>query len=83
MAQRLQQLPLSEQGTPDEGSYSEEQLTAQRHRPLKSDMHHTEATVVIKCITWPHEVMYYVAGKPAAYEDLLMDAFVQGYLIVV
>ena len=45
-------------------------------------MHRTGATIVIKCITWPHEVVDPVAVKPAAYEELSMASFIQGYLIV-
>ena len=37
--------------------------------------------MVVKYITWLHEVVYSVARKPAAYE-LSMASFVQGYLIV-
>ena len=71
VAQRLQQLPLSEAATADEGSTSEEeQLTARQCRPLKSGMHCTGATMVIKRITWHHKVMYSTAGKTAAYEEL-------------
>ena len=33
-------------------------------------------------MTWPHEVIYSMAGKPAAYEDLSIPMFVQGYRIV-
>ena len=38
--------------------------------------------MVIKRITWPHGVVYTVAEKPAAYEELSIPHFVQGYLIV-
>ena len=41
----------------------------------------TGATIVIRRITWPHEVQYTSAGKPAAYDDLSVLSFVQGYII--
>ena len=46
-------------------------------------MDRTGATMVINRITWPHEVLYSASGKPAAYDELTMAAFVCGYLIVV
>ena len=42
----------------------------------------TGARIVVKCITWPHEVVYSAAGKPSAYEELSIALLVQGYLIV-
>ena len=33
-------------------------------------------------VTWPHEVVYTVAGKAAVYDDISMPLFMQGYLIV-
>ena len=33
-------------------------------------------------MTWLHEVVHTVAGKPAVYDDISMPLFVQGYLIV-
>ena len=68
VAHRLQQLHLSKAVTLDEGSTrEEEQQTARRRRPLKSGMHHAGATMVIKRIMWPHEVMYSMAGKLTAF----------------
>lgn len=81
--QRLQQLPLGEETTSDEDSASEEeQQTTRGHRPLKLGMNCMGATLVIKRITWPHEVVYSLAGKLVAYENLSVSAFLQGYLIV-
>ena len=40
------------------------------------------ATMVLKCITWPHEVVYSAASQPAAYEELvdfLTYGFAAGY----
>ena len=39
------------------------------------------ATMVIKCITWPHDVQYTLARKPAAYEGLIVSCFMQVYFI--
>ena len=38
--------------------------------------------MVVKCITWSHEVQYTTAGKPVAYEDFTVSSFVQGHLII-
>ena len=38
---------------------------------------------MVKTVTWPHWLVYSVAEKPAAYEDLAIPFFVQGYLIVI
>ena len=39
-------------------------------------------TMVVKNITWPHEMVYSSAGKPTAYQELSVYTFVQGYLVV-
>ena len=39
-------------------------------------------SMVVKRVTWPHEVVYSAAGKPAAYEDLSIPLFIKGYRIV-
>ena len=39
--------------------------------------------MVLHKVTWPHEVVYTFAGKPATYQDFLIPLFVQGYLIVI
>lgn len=44
-------------------------------------MHHTVATSMVRKVTWPHEVVYFLAGKPAAYQDMSVPLFVKGYLI--
>ena len=36
----------------------------------------------MKRITWPYEVVYSAPRKPAAYEELSIPLFMQGYLIV-
>ena len=40
------------------------------------------ATTVLNNLTWPHEVVYTLVCKPAAYQDISVPLFVQGYLIV-
>ena len=45
-------------------------------------MHWTGATMVVKRVNWPHEVVYSVAGKPAAFQDMSLLLFVQGYMII-
>ena len=66
VVQRLQQLPLIE-AVISEGSFTEEeQPAARRHRPLKSGMHHTGATMVLKHLTWPYKVVYSTASQPAS-----------------
>ena len=32
-------------------------------------------------ITWSHEVVYTLVGKPAAYQDISIPLFVEGYII--
>ena len=38
--------------------------------------------MVVRRITWPHEGIYSEDGKPAAYDELSIPLFVQGYFIV-
>ena len=39
-------------------------------------------TDISRHVTWPHEVVYTVAGKPVVYDDISLSLFVRGYLIV-
>ena len=39
-------------------------------------------SMVVKRITWLHEVVYMAAGKSVAYEELSIPLVVQGYLII-
>ena len=48
----------------------------------KSGLHKTGATIVLNKVTWPHEVVHTLAGKPAAYQGISIPLFVKGYLIV-
>ena len=38
--------------------------------------------MVVRRVTWPHEVVYTMAWKPAAYQDMSLALFVQGYMII-
>ena len=38
--------------------------------------------MVGKWITWPHELVYMVDGKPAIYAELTFSLFINGYLSV-
>ena len=78
VTERMRQLCLGEDSKCDEGLTSE--VTTHRRRPLKSSMDRMGATMVIKNITWPHKVVYSSTGKPTAYKDLSVAAFVHGYL---
>ena len=60
----------------------EEQPAPRWRRPLKSGLHRTGATTVLNKVTWPYEVVYTSAGKPATYQDISIPLFVHGYLIV-
>ena len=48
----------------------------------QSVMDRTGAATVLKKITWPHEVVYTSAGKPASYQDMSVPQFMYGYLLV-
>ena len=49
----------------------------------KSCIDRTRASTVLHKVTWPHEVVYTSEGMPAAYKDLSISLFAQGYLIVI
>ena len=65
-------------------STDDENELAPRHRRkmLKSGMDSTGATTILKKITWPHEVVYASAGKPASYQDMSVHQFVYGFFLV-
>ena len=80
---RLRQLPIiTAPTTGEESSTDKDQLAPHLQRPLKSSMQHTGGFMVVKIIMWPHEVIYPVATKPTAFEELSIPLFMQGYLIV-
>ena len=83
MEQRLRQVPLVPDFTSDEDGLSlEEQITLRKKEVLKLGMDHTGATLVKKCIEWPHEGLVEPDGKPAVYGDLTLVTFVRGCLMV-
>ena len=49
---------------------------------LTSGLHRTGATTFLNKVTWPHEVVYTLAAKPIAYQEMLIPLFVQGHCIV-
>ena len=80
---KLWHIHISEVTCLDSNSTSdEEQPTTRKRRPLKAGLNHSRATMVVKWITWPHEVQYTVSGKPATYENVSVSSFAQGYLII-
>ena len=85
-ADRMCQLPPGEDSTSDEGLTSgEEQHAMHRCRPLKSGVDRMGATMMIhniKTTSPSSKVIYSPTRKRATYKDLLVPAFVQGYLIV-
>ena len=46
---------------------------------MSSNVHTADSTIV-KCITWPHELVYVAGSQPAVYEELTLPQFVSGYL---
>ena len=49
---------------------------------LKSGKIHTADSMVLKNVTWPHELIYKAEDKPAQNEDFSMSQFVSGYMAV-
>ena len=83
VAERMRQLPLYTDSTTDNRLTSgQEQYATCSHRPLKSGMDRMGEIMVVKNITWPHDVVYPSTGKPATYKDSSVPAIVHGYLIV-
>ena len=81
----MRQLPALPATPRDEVSSTDDEdepAPRRRRRNIKSGMDRTGTTAVLKKITWPHEVVYTSAGKPAAYQDLTVLQFVYGYLLV-
>ena len=70
----MRELPAYHNVMTDEDYMSDEevQLAPRRKKSLKSSMHRTGATTVVTKVTWPDEVVYTLAGKPASYQDILL-----------
>ena len=49
---------------------------------IKSCKVHTADTTVLKQIVWQHKLVYDPSGKPAAYDELPLPIFIQGYLAI-
>ena len=60
----------------------EDQPITNKRRPLKSGLNRTGATMIVHNLTWPHEVVYSSAGKPAVCQELAVPTFMQEYLVV-
>ena len=67
----------------DSTSEEDEQHVPRWRKQLKSDMPWTRATMVVRKVTWPHDVVYTTAGKPAAYQNISIHLFIQGYMIII
>ena len=84
VAKRLRELPGYHEAMThkDHTSDKEEQPVPRRKKGLKSGMHRTWATTVVRKVTWPYGVVYFSADKPASYQDISIPPFVQGYMII-
>ena len=49
---------------------------------LKSRNVWTANSLVTKCVTWQHEVLWAADGKPAVYDKVSVAIYLQGYLVV-
>ena len=81
VTKRLGELSVYHEATSDEDYKTDEedqQVHSKKRKGLKSGMHCTGATTMIRKVIWPHEVVYTLDGKPAAYQDILVRLFVQG-----
>ena len=84
VTKRLRELLAYHKATLEEDYTSEEeepQVHRKKRKELKSGMHCTGATTIVRKVAWLHEVVYTSDGKPAAYQDFSVPLFVQGYLI--
>ena len=63
-----------------ESSSEEEQQAVKQKRAIKSVR--TADSTISKRATWPHEMVYIVAGKPTFYDEISLVLFINGYLIV-
>ena len=84
VARRLKRGPNMHNFYSDDDSDSEEEQGAQKKRrtAIKSGKVRTADTTVRKQILWPQELVYDPSGKPAAYDELPLPLFIQGYLAI-
>ena len=81
VAKRMMELPVlpSTPGGEDLSTDDEDKPAPRcRRKMLKSSMDRTGATIILRKITWPHEVVYTSADKPASYQDMSVPQFVHG-----
>ena len=65
----MRQIPADTGATTEGDTSDEEEQPPPRWREhLKSGLHRTGASMVLNKVTWPHEVVYTLDGKPAAYK---------------
>ena len=61
------------ESTMEESDSEEEMFRWLKHRKtLKSGKVRTADSMVVKCITWPHELLYTSGGQPGTYEQISM-----------
>ena len=83
MARRLWCQPIITLSTTDEESDSDAVEPLRQHRkPLKFGKLYMANSMVLKMVTWPHELIYTAMGQPTMYEDLSVTRFVSGYLAI-
>ena len=58
------------------------QMVARRPKHGVSGKLRTTDNVVVKTLTWPHEVLYMPSAQPIVYESISTMAFVDGYITV-
>ena len=78
----MRQLTILVSTTTDVGSLSGEEQPTIRKLAIKSSKVRTADSIISKCVTWLHEVVYSAVGKPAVYDVISMGLFVHRYLIV-
>ena len=78
LAQLLKQALLLTEISMEESDSEEEvsrQLTSRKNSQVW-----TADSLVAKCITWPHELVYTSVRQPAMYEKFFMPLFISGYI---
>ena len=68
--------------TDDSGMDQEPACRRKNGKPPKSGNIRTVDSTIIKCITWPYELVYTSGGEPVTYDYISMSQFVTGYLCV-
>ena len=83
VVRRLRRTPILTISTSDDESDSDAETREppRKRQSLKLGKVCTADSMVVK-VTWPHELVYMAAGRPAVYQDLSVTLFVSGYLAV-